>query len=131
VDTNEKKVELFRKGLSAQLQKCLVLFCDLAFNALVSATIDHEGASRTYLEAEAKKRKRVMSGPSGGGSRGAPLKYHLVYTLANGTTMSSSATTVGPSPIVPPLVVAALAADVPSCSHLHVAGSTVLGTTTT
>jgi hypothetical protein len=45
--------------------------------------------------------------------------------------MSSSATTMGPSPIVPPLVVAALAADVPSCSQIHVAGSTVLGTTAT
>jgi hypothetical protein len=44
VDTDEKKVELFRKELSAQLQERLVLFHDLAFSALVSAAIDQEGA---------------------------------------------------------------------------------------
>jgi hypothetical protein len=31
-------------------------------------------------EAEEKKRKRVMSGPSRGSSSGAPLKYLMIYT---------------------------------------------------
>jgi hypothetical protein len=39
VDTNEKKAELFRRGLSFPLQDHLVQFCDTSFNALVSATI--------------------------------------------------------------------------------------------
>jgi hypothetical protein len=30
--------------------------------------------------AEDKKRKRAMTGPSGGSSSGAPLKYHMIYT---------------------------------------------------
>jgi hypothetical protein len=30
--------------------------------------------------AEEKKRKRVVSGPSGGSSSGAPLKYRMIYT---------------------------------------------------
>jgi hypothetical protein len=29
--------------------------------------------------AEEKKRKRTMSGPTGGSSSGAPLKYRMVY----------------------------------------------------
>jgi hypothetical protein len=43
VDTDEKKTELFRKGLRLPLQDCLVLFCDVSFNALVSDAIDQEG----------------------------------------------------------------------------------------
>jgi hypothetical protein len=80
VNIDDKKAKLFRKGLSAQLQECLVLFCDLTFNAMVSATIDQEGASHTCLDMEEKKRKMVMSGPFAGSSGGAPLRYHLVYT---------------------------------------------------
>jgi hypothetical protein len=30
--------------------------------------------------AEEKKRKRAMSGPSGGSSSGAPPKYRMIYT---------------------------------------------------
>jgi hypothetical protein len=30
--------------------------------------------------AEEKKRKRAVSGPSGGSSSGAPLKYRMIYT---------------------------------------------------
>jgi hypothetical protein len=39
VDTDEKKAELFRRGLNLPLQDRLVQFCDTSFNALVSATI--------------------------------------------------------------------------------------------
>jgi hypothetical protein len=79
VDTNGKKAELFRKGLSAQLQDRVDLFHELTYNALASAAINQEGTIGAYSDVE-KKRKRVMSGPSGGGSRGAPPKYRLVYT---------------------------------------------------
>jgi hypothetical protein len=64
VDIDEKKAELFRKGLSAQLSESLFLFRDLTFNALVSASIDQEGDSRACLDAMEKKRKRAMFGPS-------------------------------------------------------------------
>jgi hypothetical protein len=40
VDTDEKKANLFRKGLSLPLQDRLVQFRDMSFNTLVSATIE-------------------------------------------------------------------------------------------
>jgi hypothetical protein len=80
IDTNEKKVEFFWKGLDAQLQDRLVLFHDLTYNALTSSVIDQEGTIQAYLDAVEKKRKRVMPGPSGGSSGGAPPKYRQFYT---------------------------------------------------
>jgi hypothetical protein len=80
VDTDEKKAELFRKGLSLLLQDRLVLFCDVSFNALVSTVIYQEGTYRALLDEEEKKRKRVISGPSEDSTGCAPLKYPLVYT---------------------------------------------------
>jgi hypothetical protein len=80
VDTDEKKVELFRKGPSLLLQDHLVRLHDLSFNALLSATINQEGTYQALLDKEEKKRKRVMAGPPEGSTGGAPLKYHLVYT---------------------------------------------------
>jgi hypothetical protein len=80
VDTDEKKAKLFGEGQSIPLQNHLVLFCDLSFNALMSAVIDQEGTYRSYLDAEEKKRKRAMSGPSEDSTWGASPKYHLVYT---------------------------------------------------
>jgi hypothetical protein len=80
MDTNEKKIELFHNGLSIQPQDHLILFPTLSYNALASVVIDQEGTHRVCAEAKEKKRKRVMPGPSGGGSRGAPPKYRLVYT---------------------------------------------------
>jgi hypothetical protein len=59
VDTDEMNAELLRKGLSAQLHERYVLFCDLAFNTLVSDAINQEGASCACLDTE-KKRKRAM-----------------------------------------------------------------------
>jgi hypothetical protein len=81
MDTDEKKAKLFQNGLSIQLQDYLVMFPNLSYNALASVAIDQEGTIQAYAKAEEKKRKRkrVMSGPSGGGSRGAPPKYHVVY----------------------------------------------------
>jgi hypothetical protein len=45
VDTDEKKAELFRRGLSLPLQDCLVQFHDLSFNALVIAVIAQDNTN--------------------------------------------------------------------------------------
>jgi hypothetical protein len=55
VDTDEKKAELFRRGLGLSLHDCLVQFYDLSFNALVSATIEQEGTYRALLEEDEKE----------------------------------------------------------------------------
>jgi hypothetical protein len=77
---DEKKVELFRKGLTIQLQDRLILPPNLSYNELASAAIDQEGTMKACAEAEDRKRKRVMPRSSGGSSGGDPLKYHMVYT---------------------------------------------------
>jgi hypothetical protein len=71
VDTDEKKVELFRRGLSLPLQDCMVRFHDISFNAHVSVTIAQDGTYRALLTEEEEKMKRVMSGPSGDSFVGA------------------------------------------------------------
>jgi hypothetical protein len=43
VNTDEKKVELFRRGLSLLLQDRLVWFQDMSFNTLVSVVIAQDG----------------------------------------------------------------------------------------
>lgn len=78
VDTDEKKAELFRNGLSLQLQDRLVLHRDLF--ALVSAMIEQEGLYQDVLVESEKMRKRALSGPSEGSTEGAPPKDRLVYT---------------------------------------------------
>jgi hypothetical protein len=80
VDTNEKKAELFRKGLCLLLQDHLVRFCDMLFNTLVSATIEQESTYRALLAEEEKMGKRALLVSSGDSTGGAPLKYRLVYT---------------------------------------------------
>jgi hypothetical protein len=45
---------------------------NLCYNDLDSTTIDQEGTMRACEVAEEKKRKRTMSGPTGGSSSGAP-----------------------------------------------------------
>jgi hypothetical protein len=78
VDTDAKKAELFRKGLTIQLQDCLILSKNLSYNEHASATIDQEGTMKACEAAEEKK--RVLSGPFGGSSSGAPAKYRMAYT---------------------------------------------------
>jgi hypothetical protein len=73
-------VELFRKGLTIQLQHRLILSPNLSYNELASATIDQEGTMKDCEAAEEKKRKRTMPGSSEGSSSGAPPKYRMVYT---------------------------------------------------
>jgi hypothetical protein len=80
VVTDAKKVELFRKGLTIQLQDHLILSQNLSYNELASAAIDQEGTMKACEAAEEKKRMRVVSGPSGGSSSGAPPKYCMIYT---------------------------------------------------
>jgi hypothetical protein len=74
VDTDEKKAELFRNGLSLQLQNRLVLHRDLSFDALVGAVIEQEGLYQAVLAEEEEMRKRALSGPSEDSTEGAPPK---------------------------------------------------------
>jgi hypothetical protein len=80
VDTDAKKAELFRKGLTIQLQDRLILSQNLSYNELASAVIDQEGTMKACEAAEEKKRKRAVSRPFGGSSSGAPPKYCMFYT---------------------------------------------------
>jgi hypothetical protein len=80
VDTDAKKAELFRKGLTIQLQDRLILSQNLSYNELASAAIDQGGTMKACEVAEQKKRKRAVSGPSGGNSSGAPPKHRMIYT---------------------------------------------------
>jgi hypothetical protein len=84
VDTDEKKAELFRNGLSLQLQGHLVLHCDLSFDVLVTAVIEQEGLYQAVLAEEEKMRKRALSGPLEDSIERAPPKYRLVYTPSAG-----------------------------------------------
>jgi hypothetical protein len=79
-DTDVKKAELFRKGLTIQLQDRLILSQNLSYNELATAAIDQESTMKACEAAEEKKRNRAVSAPSGGSSSGAPPMYHMVYT---------------------------------------------------
>jgi hypothetical protein len=82
VDTDVKKAELFRKGLTIQLQDRLILSQNLSYKKLASAAIDQEGTMKACDVAEEKK--RTMSGPSQGCSSSAPPKYCMIYTPTAG-----------------------------------------------
>jgi hypothetical protein len=83
VDTDKKKVNLYREGLTIHLQDRLVQFTNLSYNDLVSAAIDQERLMKAVAEADEKK--RMMPGcPDSGGSSGAPPKYCMVYTPPSG-----------------------------------------------
>jgi hypothetical protein len=57
----------------------------LLYNKLASAAIDQERMMKAVAEADEKKRKRMMPDSAGSGdSRGAPLKYHMMYTPHGG-----------------------------------------------
>jgi hypothetical protein len=84
IDTDEKKAELFRRGLSLPLQDRWVQISDMPFNALVTAAIDHEGTCRALLAEEEKMRKRVALRHSEDSTGGAPSKYRRVYTPSVG-----------------------------------------------
>jgi hypothetical protein len=52
VDTDAKKVELFHKGLTIQLQDRLILSQNLSYNELASGTFDQEGTMKACEAAE-------------------------------------------------------------------------------
>jgi hypothetical protein len=80
VDTNAKKMELFKKGLNSQLHEHLTLLHNGNFNEPVSAATEQEDASHAHMDKEERNRKRHMSGPPGGASS----KYRLIYTPSAG-----------------------------------------------
>jgi hypothetical protein len=81
IDTDEKKANLYRVGLTIHLQECLVHLPSLSYNELASAAINQERMMKTVAEANEKKRKRMMPGSTGSGSfSGARPKYRMVYT---------------------------------------------------
>jgi hypothetical protein len=85
VNTDEKKDNLYREGLTIHRQDRLVQFSILSYDDLVSAAIDQERLMKAVAEADEKKRKRMKPGSSSsGGSSGAPPKYHMVYTPPEG-----------------------------------------------
>jgi hypothetical protein len=85
VDTDEKKANLYRAGLTIHLQERLVHLSSLSYNELASAAIDQERMMKAVAEADEKKRKRMMVGSTGSGSSsGAPLKYRMLYTPPGG-----------------------------------------------
>jgi hypothetical protein len=84
VDTDAKKADLYYKGLNIQLQDHLIQNMSLSYNDLASTAIDQEGTMKACEAEEEKKRKRTMSGPTGGSSSSVALKYHMVYTTPAG-----------------------------------------------
>jgi hypothetical protein len=81
IDTDEKKANLHRAGLTIHLQEFLVQFTSLSYNELASATIDQERMMKAIGEVDEKKRKKMMPGSVGSGSSSsAPPKYCMVYT---------------------------------------------------
>jgi hypothetical protein len=81
IDTDEKKANLYRAGLTIHLQEHLVHPSSLSYNELASTTIDQERMMKAVAVADEKKRKRMMPGSTGSGnSSGAPPKYCMVYT---------------------------------------------------
>jgi hypothetical protein len=85
VDTDEKKANLYRAGLTIHLKERLVHLSSLSYNELASAAIDQETMMKAIAEADEKKRKRLMPGSAGSGtSSGAPPKYRMVYTPPGG-----------------------------------------------
>jgi hypothetical protein len=60
MDSDAKKVELYRKGLNIQLQDRLVQNLNLSYNDLASIATDQEGTMRACEVAKEKKRKRTV-----------------------------------------------------------------------
>jgi 4-diphosphocytidyl-2C-methyl-D-erythritol kinase len=85
VDTDEKKANPYREGLTIHLQDRLVQFSNLSYNDLASTAIDQERLMKAIAEADEKKRKCMKPRSSGsGGSSSAPPKYRMVYTPPGG-----------------------------------------------
>jgi hypothetical protein len=82
---DEKKVNLYRAGLTIHLQERLIQFTSLLYNELVSVAIDQVRMMKAITEVDEKKRKKMIPGSaSNGSSSGAPPKYRMVYTPPGG-----------------------------------------------
>jgi hypothetical protein len=55
IDTDEKKANLYRAGLTIHLQECLIHLSSLSYNELASAAIDQERMMEAIAEAMRKK----------------------------------------------------------------------------
>jgi hypothetical protein len=85
IDTDEKKANLYRAGLTIHLQERLVHLSGLSYNELASAATDQERMMKAVAEAYEKKRKKMMPGSAGSGSSSsAPPEYRMVYTPPRG-----------------------------------------------
>jgi hypothetical protein len=85
VNTNEKKANLYRAGLTIHLQECLIQFISLSYNELASASIDQERMMKAVAEGDEKEREKMMpASASSGSSSVAPPKYCMVYTPPGG-----------------------------------------------
>jgi hypothetical protein len=85
IDTDEKKANLYRAGLTIHLQERLVHLSNLSYNKLASAATDQERMMKAVAAADEKKRKKMMPRSTGSGSSsGAPPMYHMVYTPPGG-----------------------------------------------
>jgi hypothetical protein len=83
VDTDQKKANLYREGLTIHLQERLGQFTSMLYNELVSAAIDQERLMKAVVEASEKKRMMPESSVSSSYSS-APTKYCMVYTPPGG-----------------------------------------------
>jgi hypothetical protein len=82
---DEKKANPYHEGLTIQLLDRLVQSPNLSYNELASAPNDQDRRMKAVVEAEEKKRKRMMPRSSVNfGSSGAPPKYCMVYTPPGG-----------------------------------------------
>jgi hypothetical protein len=83
VNTDQKKANLYREGLTIHLQERLGQFTSMLYNELVSAAIDQERLMKSVVEAGEKKRMMPKSSVSSSYSS-APTKYYMVYTPPRG-----------------------------------------------
>jgi hypothetical protein len=85
IDTDEKKANLYRAGLTIHLQERLVHLSNLSYNELASAATDQERIMKAVAAADEKRRKKMMpESARSGSSSGAPPKYRMVYTPPGG-----------------------------------------------
>jgi hypothetical protein len=96
VDTDEKKANLYRAGLTIHLQEHLVHLSSLSYNELTSAAIDQERMMKAVAEADEKNRKRMMPGSAGSGSSSsAPPRYRMVYTPLEVSCVNHNSNKIG------------------------------------
>jgi hypothetical protein len=76
---------MYHEGLTIHLQEHLDQFTSLSYSELASTTIDQERLMKAAVEANEKKRKRMMHRSFvSGGSSDAPPKYRMVYSPPRG-----------------------------------------------